>query len=184
MIRRHTFFTGLPRCRSAWFSNLFTWGDSFCFHDVFFGLKDVSELKQKLCMPFSHVAVADPALLLHFQEIEEMYPDARWVTLHRDDTESLESSRRISGCDLIHWETIWKAYLDYQGKYRAAQVDFNEIDVDTVLWLSNLLEVPVGPIERVRQLCDMNIQIHPPILKRRLEMLKCPQIVDTKKEAA
>lgn len=62
-------------------------------------------------------------------------------------------------------------------------VKFETIDPLVCYSIAEYLGINIGPIERVRQLCDMNIQIHPPVLKARLERLRSQQFVDSEVSA-
>lgn len=63
-------------------------------------------------------------------------------------------------------------------------VNFDSIDPVKCYEIAEYLGIDIGPATRVRQLCDMNIQIHPPVLKQRLENLRMSTNVYTEKTAA
>lgn len=64
-----------------------------------------------------------------------------------------------------------EALLGIGLKLNHIDVSFDRITPSLCYSISEYLGVDIGPEARVRQLCDMNIQIHPPILRERLTRL-------------
>jgi hypothetical protein len=184
------FITGLPRSRSAWFANLFTWGDSICYHDALY-----DDAVNSLCWSNSLRSLqsrllngtrghSDASNLLAWEHFRNWFPDAKWVVVERPLEEVLESSTAI-------YPNISKERLRaFQAKMEALisgfsplVVKFDEITPFKCYEIAEYIGVSIGPATRVRMLCDMNVQIHPPILKQRLANLKCQPQVDTKTAA-
>ena len=182
------FITGLPRSRTAWFANLFTWGDSICYHDALHSDPTVGRLVYMLkdvpavCgAKRGHSCASN---LLAWRELDAHFPDAQWVVIERrfDDV--------LAACSDILPTTRRDALLVMQSQIAGIvehldpmMVQFESINMTRCYEIAEYLGIDIGPATRVRQLCDMNIQIHPPVLRKRLESLKCQQFVDTKEAA-
>lgn len=170
---RHFRLTGLPRCRSAFFSTLLTWGTTFCWHEKPF---------VPLVDPFCDVlGIADPALLLTWRMEVKDFPDAKWVVIDRNVNDELlasvqkyEPSITMGALEALKRELVELAY-----ETKAHVIGYEDINEFLCKRMADYLEVDIGPRQRLVQMLDMNIQIHPPILKARLEALKRQQIVDT-----
>ena len=161
----HFRITGLPRSKTALLSTIFTWGTSFCYHE-FFGNKTIPK-------GFDHIGISDPALLFMWEKESHERPDMRWVVVVRDVEESHKSISRIDPEITFDQVMSAKAELDrLMWALHPLIVSFDDTDAEMCREIAKYLGIDIGPIERVRQLCDMNIQIHPPILKKRLEQLK------------
>lgn len=162
------FITGMPRSRTTWLANLFTYGDSFCFHDATAGTdNDTVELASKLALAedcsIKHIGDSDSGLLLNAGKVAEMFPSARWL-LVKNTTERVVASWKkffaefdpyLSPGDDI--EAIAKTTAEYYEKTkRAIPIRcYTEISVDS---LDNLDEVervwnwlvPGSPFNRAR----------------------------------
>lgn len=86
------FITGLPRSRTAWLANLFTWGDSFCYHDILGECGSLSELDSKIGECSSRfVGVSDSSILLVWTHLLRRYPTAKWIIVKRDFDQACDS---------------------------------------------------------------------------------------------
>lgn len=86
------FITGLPRCRTAWLANLFTYGPAFCYHDGIGYCRHPQELAELLARPGAlYCGDADSALVLCAQTVVEQFPEARWLQIIRPMSEALQS---------------------------------------------------------------------------------------------
>lgn len=84
------FITGLPRSRTAWLANFFTWGNAFCHHDLLRLGCSVPELSKNLeATRAEFVGDSDSALLLLAPEIVKAWPAARWVLVLRPVEEAV-----------------------------------------------------------------------------------------------
>lgn len=174
---RHVFLTGLPRCRSAWFANLLTYGDSFCFHDAWHGLDSVEAIRPKLknmCRPV--VGISDPALVLFWRQMAEWYPDAKWVVVKRDFLETRLSCARITQNN--QKEALLKMVValdDIAYELKPMEIDFANITAETIAELESYLFVDCGPKERIEMLLKFNVQIDPNLLRSSLaDVLRNP----------
>lgn len=86
------FITGLPRSRTAWLANLFTYGPSFCWHDLTAQLDHIEELKSWIRnVSQDIVGVSDSGLGLFACEVLQQFPDAKWILVRRPRGEALVS---------------------------------------------------------------------------------------------
>jgi hypothetical protein len=87
------FVTGLPRSRTGWLANLLTYGPSFCLHDAiqFGGPSDIGLELQNLSVNFQHVGDSDSGLVMIASEMCELFPLAKWVFVHRNYDDALNS---------------------------------------------------------------------------------------------
>lgn len=183
------FITGLPRSRTAWFATLFTWGDSLCYHDALCpeigsvcGTDSLRRLQSKLLTGVR--GHSDASNILVWRTLQKWFPEARWVVIDRVFEEAVHSSRLI--CESISEEKMRPMFNELSRlaeNLKPMVVKFEEIDPIKCYEIAEYLSIDIGPATRVRQLCDMNIQIHPSILKRRLESLKGKLLVDSEKAA-
>ena len=84
------FITGLPRSMTAWCANLFSTGDSFCYHDGLANCGSLAEFGKKL---HAHEVCgdADSGLAYFYDELSELYPDAQWAVIRREPAGVVES---------------------------------------------------------------------------------------------
>lgn len=102
-----TFFTlGLPRSGSAWISNLFTWGNSFCFHEATFGCSSLADLKETFENNGSEiVGTADTAAMLMSDTLNVYFPKSKFLIVVRPREDVLTSLDRADletgGMDML-----------------------------------------------------------------------------------
>lgn len=82
------FITGPPRCRSAWLANLLTTDHSHCFHDLLATIPP-EQLPEFLCNDW--MGLSDASLLVHFDAVNRIFPEARWVLVNRPFDEAWRS---------------------------------------------------------------------------------------------
>jgi hypothetical protein len=169
-MREPILIAGMPRSRSAWWSNLLTFGPTFVAHDGLFR-SNIDELICKL-RSGEWQGHSDSANVLWWQTLNEAFPKAKWVVVKRPIADVLDSCRKI--VPSISTESIGafsKRLDDLIYFLNPKIVEFDVIDSDECFDVANYLEVDIGSCERVKQLCDFNVQVHPLVLKRRLEEL-------------
>lgn len=89
------FITGLPRTRTAWLANLFTTGNSFCYHEVVYTNKEVSSAIAALKIDdYEYVGDSSSAIPMYAETLFSEFPDAPIVLIERDTGECLSSFRR------------------------------------------------------------------------------------------
>jgi predicted P-loop ATPase/GTPase len=119
-----------------------------------------------------------------WRTLRKWFPDAKWVVIDRRFDDVLKSCSDIEPACRDNLK-LMKCHLDCLiAEIHPMVVNFQDIDPIWSYRVSQYLGIGIGPATRVRQLCDMNIQIHPPVLKQRLENLRVSTIVDTEKTAA
>lgn len=188
--------TGLPRSRTAWLANLFTFGPSFCYHDI---LAEVSELEElprlarlRADEGFTHVGFADSALPLQASRVMELLPDAKWILVRRPVQDAVESflqhftaqrytfkGERLPAPDRLPTEELFaKLDVDLRNITRSLQrdqvrtIDFEALNWETPvqqLWQFILPEVPWCP-HRFRLLDALSINTLP--AKRALDITR------------
>lgn len=90
------FFIALPRSGTAWLSNFFTWGETFCFHDALFGVRSMHEYKHVLGRTgHSRVGSAETAALYLMPAIYQHFPDAKYVFVSRPISDVKASLDRL-----------------------------------------------------------------------------------------
>lgn len=97
-LKQFFFITGLPRSRSAWLANFFTWGKAFCLHDAMTkGAYCRAVIDQLLPLRCAYAGDADSALCLVAPEMQRLLPDAKWLLVRRDRADAQESFARFFG---------------------------------------------------------------------------------------
>lgn len=170
---------GLGRCRTAWFSNLFTWGNTLCAHDMLCaeqsacGVNSFARLRDFLMPPAGEWrGHSDATNIFWWKAIDKHFPTAKWVWIERDPSEVLASFQKIDpriSADFIN--SVYdesRKMIDY---LQPMFVEFDEIDPRKCYEIADYIGVDIGPAMRVNQLCDFNIQIHPEVLQRRIAAL-------------
>jgi hypothetical protein len=91
-MKHHFFITGLPRSRTSWLANFFTYNNSFCFHEATRFCSGMEDLKNLM---FSHqadnIGNADPALLYIMDDLKQIFPESRVVLVEREIHETIDS---------------------------------------------------------------------------------------------
>ncbi len=165
----HAFLTGLPRCRSAWFSNLLTYDKSFFFHDAFDGLENFEEFKELMEFgdgAFDMIGVSDPSLLLFWEEVSFWYPNSKWVVIRRGFEDVVESSQKI-GINRKALEFFYDKMIALENALNPLVVNFKDLNPGTIFKISEYLGVNSGHIERISQLCRMNVQVERSLIVKR-----------------
>ena len=94
MKRQHFFITGLPRSRTAWLANFFTYGKSVCWHDASrrdMNARGVIDCFRDAGGAADYVGDADSGLPFLGLELARYLPEARWLIVRRDITQARES---------------------------------------------------------------------------------------------
>jgi len=157
------YITGLPRSRTAWFANFFTYGDSFCYHEASkFWVHNKSLASVMSGADTRYVGNSDSGLLLYFDEIIRDAPSAKWVIIKRDKNEVEKSLKRIFKHGYTDVLDIASGLLDRCAAITCAMVvDFDalrEFDIMERIWTHCLPDIPF-PVERWRMLNDMKVEL-------------------------
>lgn len=175
--------TGLPRSRTAWFSALLTFDKSIVYHDGLYPspneMHRASSVKRVLNSLHSGAWTghSDAANLLIWRTLHDEFPKAKWVVCKRDIGSVLESCRKIvPDMPTAGIGALAKEMDELIEDIRPMVVDFDDITPITAFQVADYLGINIGSSTRVRQICDFNIQIHPPILQERLKALICQPI--------
>ena len=134
MTNKNIFFIlSTARCRSTWFSNLFTYKDSFCYNEegrYMSSLEDVYERIEK--RPEKNVGFSDPEMLHYINDIHQMFPNAKYLFLERDLRECLESLYKVSGVPgpiLEKKFMLWENNINYlKENIKHHKINFYDMD--------------------------------------------------------
>lgn len=174
------FLTGLPRCRSGWFANLLTCGDSFVYHDGFDGCETINDFKEKLNIPYRVVGNSDPANVLFWKQIVAEWPDATWIVIRRDILAVAQSIRKtVSGefpfSAIDKHDDLLEEMLEH---VNATSFNFNTLDKDDCRQIAQLCDVTLDE-RRLEMLWKLNVQMDPRLLRERIAELTAnpPQLL-------
>ena len=98
-INKKIFFVlSTARCRSTWFSNLFTYKDSFCYNEETRYINSWEELVDRIEeRSEEYVGFEDPELLHYISALYRLFPNATYVLLERDREDAEISMCNQSG---------------------------------------------------------------------------------------
>lgn len=167
MSRPLVFLTGLPRSRTAWFANLLTWGDSIVGHDV---------PSAQLMHDFHHGTLSGHSCasnLLMWRQLHDLFPTARWAVIDRSFMSAFRASRNAAP-DTTYggFCGLYCALEELKSALNPFILPYDAINLDTCYTLADHLGIDIGPQRRVAQLLDMQVQIHPAILTKRIAALQ------------
>lgn len=181
--------TGLPRSRSAWFANLLTFGKSIVYHDGLYPsnnemLRSASVKRVVAALQSgAWTGHSDAANVLIWKTLADEFPKAKWVVCKRDLNSVLNSCRKIiPDMPTAGIGAFAKELDELIAELKPLVVDFDDITPITAYKVADHLEINIGSTTRVRQLCDFNVQIHPPILLERLKALICQPVTGDNKQ--
>lgn len=167
--------TGYPRCRSAWFANLFTFGRSFFFHDPFAYSNTLDEVRAKLeSIDADTVGIADPACVYFWPTINEWYPNAQWIVILRPFQETVKSCQKAFhgtiGIDDLHTASALLSQL--LNAKDAPVFDFHNLNKIAIKEIARMCHADYGSEERLDMLMRMQVQVEPRHLSAQIERLK------------
>lgn len=91
-MKNNFFITGLPRSRTSWLANFFTYNSSFCYHEATRFCTNIRDLKELMG---NHTAInignADPAMLYIMNDALKAFPGAKVVLIERELHETIDS---------------------------------------------------------------------------------------------
>lgn len=90
--KNYFFILGLPRSRSSWLANFFTYGNSFCYHEALRECSSINQLKELLdSNEEKNVGNSDFVLLNYIDDIFEIFPKPKILLVERNPHEVVES---------------------------------------------------------------------------------------------
>lgn len=164
----HNFFiTGLPRTRTSWFANLFTYGNSFCFHELGAKHKDSYGIREELVnMPQEYKGIADCGLPYYYENLADTLQSQRLVIIDRDKADVMDSLYAYMGKDVFDGHKILEVLTDVEerikyirGRYEHRSYDFADLNNQNVIqeiWDYCVPGLPLN-IERWEMLDKLNI---------------------------
>lgn len=142
-MKNHFFITGLPRSRTSWLANFFTYNNSFCFHEATRFCSNMRDLKD---MMDSHEAGnlgnADPALLYIMDDIKKSFPRSRILLVERELHETIDSFidfyTSYAYKSIQEWiESLFEIMEHIKKKYEVKSVahdDLNQMETCRDVW--------------------------------------------------
>jgi len=92
------FITGLPRSRTAWLSNFFTYKDSYCFHELINYGSNYMELHHVMAnRAESYIGTADCGVPFYFDDIVQLSELWRLAIVERDPIDVFNSLTAFFG---------------------------------------------------------------------------------------
>jgi hypothetical protein len=116
-MKNYFFILGLPRTRTSWLANLFTYDNSFCYHEALKYCRSIEEFK--LLLEENHemnVGNSDCSMISYFDEILKYFPDAKYVLIERKPAEVVESLLDFQLMDDYERTELWIEKLNNQIK--------------------------------------------------------------------
>lgn len=173
----HPFFvTGLPRSRTAWLANFLTWGNTFCYHDIFLRCQRPDEVLQLFAAaPGVAVGNSDPANLFFQDRLMQLFPSAKWVIVNRSP-EDASRSARAAGMPPRTVELHVPKLAELRRKVDALLVPFEKLDQLAMAVGRYINPAFDSPAERNQMLSGFNVQIEKHLL-RKAQDLPIPPVI-------
>ena len=177
--REYFFITGLPRSRTAWLANFFTWGQSRCVHDAIKQGVHADAIAAALQGPGPrYMGDADAGLAFLAPGLNRVFPNARWLVVRRDFGGAIDSflkffaSRPYPGVSNDRaavteaFERCAVAVGELAGHVpaeRRKHVEFDELDSNLVLHECWNFLTPENPwcAARARELQLLQVNVRP-----------------------
>ena len=167
------FITGLPRSRTAWLANYFSYGNTVCLHDLLHRLTIYEIGGRILKTGCANGGYADPALLLYWEAILEDVPAAKWLIVERDIEDVARTWDQVIGQDSTPELYAYKQTLEGLKRRagRVLTVEFEDLNsrLDEIeRFLAPGFQCPGW---RREMLLGLNVQKTPRMIKDEMETL-------------
>jgi len=135
------FILGLPRSRTAWLANWFTYGPSVCLHDPSMVAKDVGELARLLHDEMGnypsagYIGTSDSANVVWFWDLARCFPAARFLIVRRDVEQcikSVEAQGLLEAAKTLLWAHASHELILQRMPERVRTLDFDDINATTM----------------------------------------------------
>jgi len=158
------FITGMPRCRTAWLANLFTTEHTLCLHEP---RAPARELVARY--PGMRMGVSCSSLVFRYRKLADEFPESRWLLVHRDPGQVLESLTRFVGRFMTRRQAreVVARHIEAQMQISSTAVrhvwfeDLSRLDMIRGAWGWLLPELPFNEL-RVNALQRLNVQCFSP----------------------
>ncbi len=101
------FIVGLPRSRTAWLANFFTYGKSYCYHEAIKTCRTPAQMKQLFeNTEAEYVGDSDSALPLFIDEMMAAFPEARLAVIERESESVVRSLKKVFSPISIDYEGL------------------------------------------------------------------------------
>lgn len=160
------FITGLPRSRTAWLANLFSYENSFCFHEALRECTEIKDIKKIFNgVDKQYVGDSDSGLPFFIDEVLDLFPESKLVLVNRGISEVIDSLGKV----FPNYPEIEKIVIktqnainDMVNKYKPFILDFedlNDMGVCKLLWEYCIPGI-VFDERRWRMLDLMNVEVN------------------------
>lgn len=174
------FITGLPRSRTAWLANLFTYKNSYCFHELSRIGADPFQMLQKLrSRTEAHVGTSDQLAPYYIDFMAERLDDFRIVVIKRPKIECKISIANWLGhadYEVEHKiDELEKKIEVMQSTYETKEILYNDLNHPNVikeLWYHCVPSITFDE-DRFDMLNEFNVQL---IKEKYLPKLKGAEI--------
>ena len=168
---KYGFITGLPRSGSAWLANYLSYGSCMMIHDAW-KLGTPDEIKSKIDRSSVLAGgTSDPANVMYVDEIDRVFPEAKWVVVTRNPKDVEESCNAIN-FPFHDWTDNLKKLMSTRD---VLKVPFSKIFTDADKIGKFIYDDWSCPGWRKSQLKDMNVQVH---FGRVSEQFKVPEVLN------
>ena len=130
----HFFITGLPRSRTLWLANYFSFGWSLCHHELTFEAIDRDmefdggEFRLRMLdNPCRYIGNSDSGMLPFWREIGDLFPHAPWLVVTRPENE-VRASLAAAGIDQAGVAEMSRHLDDLMFSLQPLVVRFSDID--------------------------------------------------------
>lgn len=158
------FIASLPRARTAWLANFFSFNGCYCFHEALARCEDIKDLYRMMkATKRWTVGNSDCANALLVPEISRMFPAARWIVVIRDRKEVEQELEKIG----LPFEKKWLDKIEDGIASIPVEdcivVDYSKIDRELYRMWEFVTGMKMDPVDRDRaeQLKRFDIQINP-----------------------
>jgi hypothetical protein len=149
-MKNYFFIFGLPRSRSSWLANLFTYNNTFCYHEALKFCRSINEFKVLLDEhEEQNIGNSDCSMINYIDEISKCFPVAKYVLIEREPAEVVESLLDFQLMDDYEKTEMWIEKLNNQMKQIKSEhkflclnyKDLNELGTCKELWKYLLPEI-------------------------------------------
>ena len=166
------FIIGLPRSRTCWLANFFTYGNSFCYHELSKICYSKPEKFNLLVDTIKNneaefVGISDSGLPIMLDSLMIKFPKAKIVVIERDKNEVVESLKSFLPKNRLYKfdktmliDDMADCINILKGRHKCMTVSFNSLDDKKVvkqMW-EYCVDTPWND-ERFNMLDLMNVQV-------------------------
>lgn len=149
------FIMGLPRSRTAWLANFFTYDGLFCYHEGFEGCQTVSQYQSKL---WQWARGGDSSSALYMIDVDKLFPGCKKIIIHSNTKHAIDYYKRVFDYDVEEAMVVLDAIYKQKTGLHVQVEDIN----DRLEEMWSYITPRSFDNERARMLTNLNIQQHNP----------------------